>query len=52
MKVAAQPDVREKLTQLGLDVVGDPPAEFATIMKADTAKWAKVIKDAGIKAGE
>ena len=26
MKVAAQADVREKLTQLGLDVVGNPPA--------------------------
>ena len=52
MKVAAQADVREKLTQLGLDVVGNPPAEFATIIKADTAKWAKVIKDAGIKAGD
>jgi tripartite-type tricarboxylate transporter receptor subunit TctC len=28
------------------------PDEFAAIIKADTAKWAKVIRDAGIKASE
>jgi tripartite-type tricarboxylate transporter receptor subunit TctC len=51
-KLAAQPDMREKFAQLGLDSVGNPPDEFAAIIKSDTAKWAKVIKDAGIKASE
>ncbi len=51
-KVAAQPDMRERFAQLGLDSVGNPPDEFAAIIKSDTAKWAKVIKDAGIKASE
>ena len=37
---------------IGLDVVADPPDAFAAIIRNDTAKWAKVIKDAGIKAGE
>ena len=37
---------------IGLDVVGDAPDAFAAIIRNDTAKWAKVIKDAGIKAGE
>jgi tripartite-type tricarboxylate transporter receptor subunit TctC len=51
-KLAAQPDMREKFAQLGLDSVGNPPDELAAIIKSDTAKWAKVIKDAGIKASE
>jgi tripartite-type tricarboxylate transporter receptor subunit TctC len=52
VKVAAQSDMREKFAQIGVDGVGNPPDEFAAIIKADTAKWAKVIKDAGIKASE
>jgi tripartite-type tricarboxylate transporter receptor subunit TctC len=52
MKIVVQPDIREKLAQLGLDTAGNPPDEFAAIIKADTAKWAKVIKDAGIKGSD
>ena len=52
VKVAAQPDMREKFAQIGVDSAGNPPDEFAAIIKADTAKWAKVIRDAGIKASE
>ena len=37
---------------IGLDVVGDAPDAFAAIIRTDTPKWAKVIKDAGIKAAE
>jgi tripartite-type tricarboxylate transporter receptor subunit TctC len=51
VKVAAMPDVREKLAQLGFDTSADRPDAFAAIIKADIAKWAKVIKDAGITAG-
>jgi tripartite-type tricarboxylate transporter receptor subunit TctC len=49
--VAAMPDVREKLMQLGLDTTADTGDAFAAIIKADTAKWAKVIRDADIKVG-
>ena len=42
----------EKLGKIGLDVTADPPDVFATIIRTDTAKWAKVIKEAGIKASE
>jgi tripartite-type tricarboxylate transporter receptor subunit TctC len=51
VKIAAMPDVRERLAQLGFDTAADPPEAFAAIIKADTAKWAKVIKDANIKPG-
>ena len=52
VKIAAMPDVREKLSALGLDTVSDAPEALAAIIKADIAKWAKVIKDANIKVGE
>jgi len=49
-KVLAQPDVRSKLESLGLQLVGNSPAEFAAIIKTETPAWGKVIKDAGITA--
>jgi tripartite-type tricarboxylate transporter receptor subunit TctC len=52
VKIAAMPDVRERLATLGLDTTADGPEAMAAIMKSDTAKWAKVIKDANIKAGD
>jgi tripartite-type tricarboxylate transporter receptor subunit TctC len=52
LTVAAQPDMRERIAQLGLEASINSPQEFAAVIKADAAKWAKVIKDAGIKAGD
>ena len=52
VRIVSQPDLREKFGLIGLDVVSDPPDAFAAIIQTDTAKWAKVIKDAGIKPGE
>jgi tripartite-type tricarboxylate transporter receptor subunit TctC len=51
-KIVAMPDVREKLTQLGFDITSDPPDAFGAIIRSDIAKWAKVIRDANIKAAE
>jgi tripartite-type tricarboxylate transporter receptor subunit TctC len=50
LKALAQPDMRASFTKLGLDMVGSTPAELAAIIKSDIAKWAKVIRDAGITA--
>jgi tripartite-type tricarboxylate transporter receptor subunit TctC len=52
MKALAHPDMRASLAKLGLDTVGSAPGEFATIIKSDVAKWAKVIKQAGITASD
>ncbi len=49
-KVLAQPDVRKKLEGLGLQLVGNTPAEFLQVVKDELPMWGKVIKDAGIKA--
>jgi tripartite-type tricarboxylate transporter receptor subunit TctC len=51
-RIAAQPDMREKFTQLGLDTVSGSSTELAAIIKSDIVKWAKVIKDAGVKGDE
>jgi tripartite-type tricarboxylate transporter receptor subunit TctC len=52
LKVLSQPDMRTKFTQLGLDTVGSTPGEFAAVVRADVAKWGKVIKDAGISVAD
>ena len=43
------PDVRERMTALGAEVVGRTPAEFAKFQQSDTAKWAKVVKASGAR---
>ena len=43
-------DVREKLDIAGCEPKSAPLAQFADIIKADVALWAKVVKDAGITA--
>jgi tripartite-type tricarboxylate transporter receptor subunit TctC len=50
--IAKDPDLRAKFAKLGLDVVGNSPAELGAQIKSDIAKWAKVIKSAGIKVGD
>jgi tripartite-type tricarboxylate transporter receptor subunit TctC len=51
VKVLAMPEVRKKFDGLGLEIVGNTPAEFAAVIRKETPEWAKVIKDAGIKLG-
>ena len=51
-KVMAQPDVRKKLESLGLQLVGNTPAQFLQIVKDELPMWGKVIRDAGIKAAQ
>ena len=43
-----EPDVRDKLTQLGADVVAGTPEEFDALLRAETVRYQKLIKDAGI----
>ena len=43
------PEVVAMADKLGVTLVGSTPQELADTQKADLAKWAKVIKDAGIK---
>lgn len=49
-KMVADPPTRERLLSMGLDPVGSAPDEFAAYVKAETAKWGKLVREAGIKA--
>src|SRR5262245_40337982 len=50
VKVLSQPDVRKRFEDAGLDVIGGSPAEFAEVIRTEIPYWAKIIKEAGIKA--
>jgi tripartite-type tricarboxylate transporter receptor subunit TctC len=41
-------EVRERLTQAGLEIHGSPRADFEAFVNKDRARWAKAVKDAGI----
>lgn len=49
-KVLAMPDVRKRIQQLGAEPGGEGSAVFAAQIQADTDKWSRVIRTAGIKA--
>ena len=51
-RILALPDVRKRFDELGMEVIGNTPADFAAVIKAETPQWARVIKEAGIKASE
>jgi len=44
-KALADPEVRGKLAAQGFDVVGSAPGEFLAFARAESDKWAKVIRD-------
>ncbi|MDQ5848894.1 MAG: tripartite tricarboxylate transporter substrate binding protein [Pseudomonadota bacterium] len=44
------PEVKEQVLNTGSSVAADTPEEFAAFVRAENAKWGKVIRDAGIKA--
>ena len=51
-KILERPAVRERFATLGMEVIGNTPAQFADVVKAEIPVWAKVIKTAGVKATE
>jgi tripartite-type tricarboxylate transporter receptor subunit TctC len=48
--IVALPDVKQRLELLGFAPVADTPDEFGARLKAEMAKWAKVVHDANIRA--
>jgi tripartite-type tricarboxylate transporter receptor subunit TctC len=52
VRILALPDVKTKLEGLGVQLVGNTPAEFAALIKTETPNWGKVLRDAGIKLSD
>jgi tripartite-type tricarboxylate transporter receptor subunit TctC len=50
VRALKNPEIREKLIAQGTDPVGNSPEEFGAFMKAESAKWGRVIKDANIRS--
>jgi tripartite-type tricarboxylate transporter receptor subunit TctC len=49
-KILRTAEVRQELAALGAEPVGDTPEEFAAFLKADMARWGKIIQDKGIRS--
>jgi len=47
--VVKRPDMHQRLVDQGVDPTGSGPAEYGRIIRAEIGKWAKVIRQAGIK---
>jgi tripartite-type tricarboxylate transporter receptor subunit TctC len=50
VRVMGQPETRDRLVGMGVDIIGNSSEEFGAFLRAEIARYAKVIKDAGIKA--
>ena len=48
--ILGSPDVRTSLEKQGAEPAGNTPEAFTDFVKAETAKWAKVVKEAGLTA--
>ena len=49
-KSLARPETQAQMKQLGAELVGDDPAQFAAFLKVDNERWANVIRKSGVTA--
>jgi tripartite-type tricarboxylate transporter receptor subunit TctC len=50
VRIVALPDVKQRMAELGAEIVANTPQQFATFIRSEVARWGRVIKDAGIPA--
>jgi tripartite-type tricarboxylate transporter receptor subunit TctC len=50
VSILKQPDINERLSHEGAEPVGNTPQQFGAFIRSEIAKWAKVIRAAGIRA--
>jgi tripartite-type tricarboxylate transporter receptor subunit TctC len=48
VKIIQSPEFRKRMEEIGAEPVGDSPAQMAAQIKDDTAKYAKLVKDAKV----
>ncbi len=49
VKILSQPETRDRISALGFEIVASSPKEFAAQIRAEVAKWTKVVREAGVK---
>ena len=49
-RILALPDVQSRFANVGFEIVGSTPEEFAALIRADIPKWIQIVKEAGIRA--
>jgi tripartite-type tricarboxylate transporter receptor subunit TctC len=49
VQAVAVPAVREHIMKLGLEIVGNTPAEYAAFLKEENVKWGKLVQALGLK---
>jgi tripartite-type tricarboxylate transporter receptor subunit TctC len=47
--VLRTPEIAERLSSQGAEAIGNTPEEFASYIRRETAKWAKVVRESGAK---
>lgn len=48
-RIMKLPEAKERLANVGFEVVASTPEEFASLIRDEIAKWTKVVREAGIK---
>lgn len=49
IKALGEPELRRKLADLGLEIIGNSPEEFAAAIRSEIPKWSKLIRESGIR---
>jgi tripartite-type tricarboxylate transporter receptor subunit TctC len=50
LQVVARPAVKEQLLKTGFEIVPNTPEEYAAFLKAEHARWGKIVRDLNLKA--
>ena len=50
IKAVRSPDLAARFAEQGADIIASLPAEFGAHIETELARWAKVVKESGIKA--
>jgi tripartite-type tricarboxylate transporter receptor subunit TctC len=49
-KILRSAEMRQEMAALGAEPIGDTPEEFAEFLRADMARWGKIIQEKGIRS--
>ncbi len=50
IRIMKLPEAKERMANVGFEIVGSTPAEFAKLIREEIPKWTKIVREAGIRA--